>query len=113
MGELSMPSGDRFVSPFPSRVFPPAQLWMESLAPVLDVVNNHPYLTLASAIPGFVILRRLARWRSRSRLPPGPKGFPIVGNLFDLATTNVWEQFSAWGRQYGAFSPFHLPPSRI
>ena len=86
---------------------------MESLAPILDAVNNRPYLTLASAILGFVVLLRLTRWRSRPQLPPGPKGFPIVGNIFDLATTNVWEQFGAWGRQYGAFSPFHLRPSHI
>ena len=86
---------------------------MQTLAPVLDVVNNHPYLTLAPAVIGFVILQRLARWRSRSHLPPGPKGFPIVGNIFDLATANVWEQFSAWGRQYGAFSLSSPPPPRI
>ena len=77
---------------------------MEALAPVLEVVNSHPYLSLASVILGCAALVRLAQWRSRSQLPPGPKGLPIVGNLFDLASTHLWEQFGAWGREYGAFS---------
>ena len=83
---------------------------METVAPVLDVVNNHPYISLASAILGCAALVYPARQRSRSRLPPGPKGYPIVGNLFDLSATHVWEKFGAWGRQYGGFSFLHLYP---
>jgi len=77
---------------------------MEALAPVLEAVNNHPYLSLASVIIGCAALVRLVRWPSRSRLPPGPKGYPIVGNLFDLPSTQVWKQFGAWGKQYGEFT---------
>ncbi|KAF9649833.1 cytochrome P450 [Thelephora ganbajun] len=74
---------------------------METVALVLDVINSHPYLSLISVVLGCAALVRLARWRSRSNLPPGPKGYPIVGNLLDLPSTHVWEQFGAWGRQYG------------
>jgi len=82
---------------------------MEAVTPLLDVVNDHPYISLASAILGYAALVRLAR--SRSRLPPGPKGYPIVGNLLDLSATHVWEKFGAWGKEYGAFSflRFHPP----
>ena len=104
------PNCDRFAHlPY----HPLAQLQMEALAPVLDVVKNRPYISSASVILGCVTLVRLARWRSRSRLPPGPKGLPIVGNLFDFDSTHVWEQFGAWGRQYGWFSILCLCPPHI
>jgi len=83
---------------------------METFAPIVDVMNDHPYLSLASIILGCAALVRLTRWRSRSRLPPGPKGYPIVGNIFDLLPTHVWEKFGAWGKQYGVFSFLHLCP---
>jgi len=83
---------------------------METFAPIVDLVNNHPYLSLVSAILGCAVSARLARGRSRSQLPPGPKGYPIVGNLFDLPPTHVWEKFGAWGRQYGGLPFLHLYP---
>ena len=81
---------------------------MEALAPVLETVNNHPYLSLASVIIGCAALVRLARWPSRPRLPPGPRGYPIVGNLLDLSSTQIWKQFGAWGNQYGGFTSAQL-----
>jgi len=83
---------------------------METVVPILDVVNSRPYLSLTSVVLACAALVRLARWRSRSHLPPGPNGYPIVGNLFDLPATHIWEQFGAWGRQYGGFSFTHLRP---
>jgi len=80
---------------------------MEALAPVLEVVNNYPYLSSASVIIGCAALVRLARLHTRSRLPPGPRGYPIVGNLFDLSSTHVWKQFGTWGKQYGELTSFY------
>ena len=74
---------------------------METLVPIVSVVNEHPYRSLASAILGCAALVRLTRWMSRPRLPPGPKGYPIVGNLLDLPPTHLWEKLGAWGKQYG------------
>jgi hypothetical protein len=81
---------------------------METVAPILEVANDHPYLTLASVILGCAALSRLARWRSRSHLPPGPKGYPIIGNLLDLPPTHAWEKFGDLGKQYGPL-PFLTP----
>ncbi|KAJ7823788.1 hypothetical protein B0H14DRAFT_2201070, partial [Mycena olivaceomarginata] len=34
-------------------------------------------------------------------LPSGPQRLPIVGNLFDMPRSNVWETFSKWNNMYG------------
>lgn len=74
---------------------------METVAPILDVANDHPYLSLASIVLGCAALVRLARLRSRPPLPPGPRGYPLIGNLLDLPPSQVWEKFSEFGKQYG------------
>ncbi|KAK7439838.1 hypothetical protein VKT23_017410 [Stygiomarasmius scandens] len=34
-------------------------------------------------------------------LPPGPKGWPIVGNAFDMPKSHIWRKFSEWGDEWG------------
>ena len=76
---------------------------METVAPILDAASNYPYLSVVSVVLGCAAFIRFARGR-RSDLPPGPKGYPIVGNIFDLPPTHLWEKFSEFGKQYGALS---------
>ena len=77
---------------------------METVAPIL---NNHPYLSVVTVALGCIALVRVAR-RRRSDLPPGPRGYPIVGNLFDLPPTHIWEKFAEFGQQYGTLSVANL-----
>jgi hypothetical protein len=36
-------------------------------------------------------------------LPPGPKGLPLVGNIFDMPYEKEWLTFAKWGETYGGF----------
>ncbi|KAH9049218.1 cytochrome P450 [Lactarius deliciosus] len=46
--------------------------------------------------------------RSRSPLPPGPRGYPLIGNIFDMPSSREWETFTEWGRKYGPITYFHM-----
>ncbi|KAF8504989.1 cytochrome P450 [Hysterangium stoloniferum] len=39
--------------------------------------------------------------RVRLKLPPGPRGDFLIGNLRDIPTRNEWETLSKWNKRYG------------
>ncbi|EIN06167.1 cytochrome P450 [Punctularia strigosozonata HHB-11173 SS5] len=47
-------------------------------------------------------------------MPPGPRGFPLLGNALHIPAINPWLTFMEWGKQYGS-DIIHLtaPGARI
>lgn len=45
---------------------------------------------LLSGLIAAWILKKFASREKGLPYPPGPKGYPIIGNLFDLSTEYVW-----------------------
>lgn len=41
------------------------------------------------------------RTASKIPLPPGPRGLPLLWNLFDIPRQSEWKTFSAWSKKYG------------
>ncbi|EKM55881.1 uncharacterized protein PHACADRAFT_256813 [Phanerochaete carnosa HHB-10118-sp] len=54
-------------------------------------------------LAGLAVKWAVALWnRPRRRYPPGPKGLPILGNIFNVPLENSWLVFTDWARQYGS-----------
>ncbi|EJD48318.1 cytochrome P450 [Auricularia subglabra TFB-10046 SS5] len=65
-----------------------------------DFTNEQ--LALAAAGAGAaVVLLAWSRKRSQGPLPPGPKGLPLVGNLFSYPSHQEWFTFTKWREEYG------------
>ncbi|KAI0684085.1 cytochrome P450 [Cytidiella melzeri] len=50
---------------------------------------------------GVLLLAHLFRRKPPAPYPPGPKGYPIIGNLLDLPAAYPWRTFTEWGQKYG------------
>jgi len=67
-------------------------------------IQAHPVaLCVSVAFVSVYALRIIKSYRT-GKLPPGPKGLPLVGNLFQLSLT-PWKQFEVWKKQYGTSNP--------
>jgi hypothetical protein len=65
-------------------------------------VKDHGILSIG-VILGLIVFY-LARYLSSPfrKLPPGPRGYPIIGNISDMKT-GLWLKFAQWHKKYGQF----------
>ncbi|KAI0092441.1 cytochrome P450 [Irpex rosettiformis] len=58
----------------------------------------------AVSFTAIALVRRHYRWMSRlqgSTLPPGPRGWPLIGSLLEFPAEYPWVVFREWSRTYG------------
>lgn len=66
-----------------------------------------PLLIDCAALALFVVVlntfRKLLTHARQPRLslPPGPRGYPLIGNLLDVPRKSPWEKYDQMARKYG------------
>lgn len=71
---------------------------------VVDLGRENPIVPLALLVSfsAYSVVRYYrSPWRN---VPPGPKGWPVLGNALELGGSKLWLKLTKWREVYGAFS---------
>ena len=61
------------------------------------------YVALPVALASVALVGYALRRKSALPRPPGPKGVPLLGNIFDFPKEKEWLTYAKWGDEYGLF----------
>ena len=69
-------------------------------------MNGLVFFDVLLAVVGAWLVKALILRKTRSSvLPPGPKGLPVIGNVFDMPKSHDWITFTEWNERYGERNP--------
>ena len=71
----------------------------------IGLLGIYPYYNLAALFFSVMLFRQLKKGRGGNpnglSLPPGPNGYPLIGNLFDMPIHKPWLVYDQWRKTYG------------
>jgi hypothetical protein len=72
----------------------------------MGLLETHLYQTGAALFfVSILLFRQLKKSKSSNPnglpLPTGPKGYPLIGNLFDMPIDKPWLVYEEWCKTYG------------
>uniref|UniRef100_A0AAY4DV01 Cytochrome P450 n=1 Tax=Denticeps clupeoides TaxID=299321 RepID=A0AAY4DV01_9TELE len=70
-------------------------------------------LVLASLVLLLLLVFGMRKGKQGLRLPPGPTGLPLLGNLPQLNKHAPFKSFLEWSKQYGPVTTVYLGPQRV
>ena len=77
-----------------------------------DLARYDFLLALVVSFSGFTFFAIMRAGKRRLPYPPGPKGLPIVGNLFSMPSQEEWVTYRKWSEQIGVrFLRLHIVPA--
>jgi hypothetical protein len=63
-------------------------------------LTNVTGLDLCLACVGVYLLKQVFK-KKNPAYPPGPPGWPLIGNVLDMPHIRPWLTFTEWGKKYG------------
>lgn len=73
----------------------------------MDIVaENGPRILAGFFVIFWVVSSLLKNYCKKRQLPPGPRGFPLIGNKHQVPSVKPWRKFEEWNKEYGEFSMF-------
>ena len=73
--------------------------------------SNHRLLAIGVAIAVFTVTYRY--YAFRYRMPPGPRGLPVIGNLHQAPSKYPWRAFADWHKNYGPIYSLQFGPTTL
>jgi hypothetical protein len=64
-------------------------------------IQNITLLDICLAGIGAYLVKQVLTKKNPASYPPGPTGWPLVGNISDMPYVKPWLTFAEWGKKYG------------
>ena len=88
-----------------SPYLPPTFSMSSVISSTIGLLGIYPYYKLAALFFGIMLFKELKKGRDGNPkglpLPPGPRGYPLIGNLFDMPVYKPWVVYDKWCKTYG------------
>lgn len=68
---------------------------------------------LCISCAGVYFVMRVFNKKNPAPYPPGPPGWPLIGNILDMPHTKPWLTFAMWGKKYGNISHIEIMGQHI
>ncbi|KAI6165786.1 cytochrome P450 [Pisolithus thermaeus] len=81
-----------------------------TVSPRIEMYFGRLFVVVASTT---CLVLALRRWRDKALrnglpLPPGPRGLPLVGSLFDIDVAAPWTTYERWAKRFGGIIYYTL-----